>query len=76
MLGFAKYAHGCTTSIKIMGVTTHFLVGFKESFTGGNACGSGQEAMIRELTDPRGESTTIILLYGHNIKLPSTFVSL
>lgn len=75
MLGLAKYAHGCTTGVKIMGVRNHFLVGFKECFTGGNACRSGQEAMIRELTDPRDETTTIILLNGHNIKLPSAFVS-
>lgn len=55
------------------------LIEFKIHSTGRNMClvlKSVQEMMVWEFTDPRGESTIIILLNRHNIKLLSKFVSL
>ena len=54
--------------------TYHFLIGFKARSTGGDAsrCYTpSQESMAGELIGPWGEPTTVILLNGYNVKLPS-----
>lgn len=58
----------------VMEGTYHFLIGFKACSTGGDAsrCYTPrQDSMAGELIGPWGEPTTVILLNGYNVKLPS-----
>lgn len=79
MTSVARYAHGYSSGMSGMGVTKHFLAGFKTNSRVGNLlwyCKSGKELKAREITSPRGELTTIILLNGQNINLTSEFIIL
>ena len=64
-----------------MEVAHHFLVGFKAHMTRGNQINawyfkSGQGHIAMELTGPRRELTSIILLIEHSIKLSFKCISL
>lgn len=75
------YAHRCNSVKNAKGVINHFLVGFKIHIVEGNMLNtsqSGQEPMVVELIDPRGECTILFFFFlnGHRMKLPSKFISL
>ena len=61
-----------STGINVIGLTKHFLVGFKAYFTVQNQSlelSWGQGPVARQITGPREELAGIILLNGYNIKL-------
>lgn len=64
---------------QVMGVTDHFLLGFTVHSTKWNphlVPWSAQEAVARQIIDPRRKSTIIIQLNGHSIKLTPNDLSL
>lgn len=74
----ASYVHGCVRATDVWGAKNHFLIVFKGHSTRGNAylrhCKDGEESVAGELTGPRAEPTTTILLNGQNTKLLLKFI--
>lgn len=68
MTSVVRYSYGYNRGTGVTGVTSHFLAGFKACFTGRNIC-------LVPQSSPGPMVEPIILLKGHNIKLPSRFLS-
>lgn len=75
------YAHKYYSGKKAKGATNHLVMRFKTYFIGGRMLStskSGQEPMVVELIDNRGECTTLFFLFfyanGLRMRLPSKFI--
>jgi hypothetical protein len=74
--GWARHFRRCNDGMNIMGVTNHFLIDLSPASQDETHAYTSfffffffdQESMDRQVTSPRGEPTTIMLLNEHCIK--------